>query len=311
MGDVLTLFVVFLSMFLFGMAILRIGLYQLSYQNMRKLLARFADNPVKGMLAGLLMTAVLQSSSCTMVLTVGLVAVGVLNFKQSIGVILGANIGTTVTVELLSLQHSIPLWPMLIIGAVLLLSKKQSTFGIGSLLFGLGTIFVALHGFSTLAEPLQRFPIVQESLTATNSYPVLSIVVGAVVTSIIQSSTAATGIAMAFLQEGLFTMPSAIGIMLGANVGTCITAWIASIGTNTEAKLVAMGHIWLNIFGVVLFAPFLQELSAFSVLLAHTVSQQLAHISVLFNVLSSLILLPFITPFSKMIIYLHGKKRTP
>ncbi|MYL33423.1 Na/Pi cotransporter family protein [Pontibacillus yanchengensis] len=310
MGDMLTLLAVFIIMFLFGMTILRIGLYQLSYHRMKGLLSLFADHPIKGMLTGIVVTGILQSSSCTMIITVGLVAVGALSFKQSIGIMLGANIGTTVTVELLSLSHQVPIWPLLVTGCILLFFQKPILFGTGGILFGLGTMFVALHGFSTLAEPIQQLPIIQEMLAFTNLFPSLSIAVGTLLTAIIQSSTASTGIAMSFLDEGLFTMPSAIGIMLGANIGTCITAWLASLGSNHEAKLVAMAHVWLNLIGVLIFAPFLEEMAMISGWLANSPMQQLAHISVLFNVLSSIIVLPFLRHFTSFVLLIHGKNRT-
>ncbi|GGD04422.1 Na/Pi symporter [Pontibacillus salipaludis] len=308
MADLITLFTVFLTIFLFGMTVLRVGLYQLSYRNMKVLLQRFANNPFKGMLAGIVVTSVLQSSSATMVIAIGLVAVGVLNFKQSIGIILGANIGTTVTAELLTFSNSIPLWPLLIIGAVLLIIPKQTWFGAGGILFGLGCIFVALNGFESLAEPLKQFPIIQDSLAYTNDFPNASILIGTAMTAIIQSSTAATGISMSFLNEGIFSLTSAIGIMLGANIGTCITAWVASLGSNYEARLVAMAHIWLNVLGVLLFAPFIDELAALSQWLSNDPAQQLAHISVVFNVLSSLIVLPFVQHFTKFVMFVHKYK---
>lgn len=290
------------------MTVLRIGLYQLSYRNMKLLIERYADNPFKGMIAGIVVTSILQSSSCTMVIAIGLVAVGVLNFKQSIGIILGANIGTTVTAELLTFSNAIPLWPLLILGAALLLIPKQTWFGAGGIVFGLGCIFVALNGFESLAEPLKQFPIIEESLVFTNDFPNASILIGTVMTAIIQSSTAATGISMSFLNEGVFSLPSAIGIMLGANIGTCITAWVASLGSNREARLVAMAHIWLNVLGVLLFAPFIDELAALSQWLSDEPAQQLAHISVVFNVLSSLIVLPFVHHFTRFVMFIHKYK---
>ncbi|KGX88921.1 Na/Pi symporter [Pontibacillus litoralis] len=308
MADVFTLFTVFLFLFLFGMTLLRIGLHQFSYRHMKRLIMNFVDKPWKGMLIGIIATALLQSSSGTMILTVSLVGAGVLTFQQSIGIILGANIGTTLTLELFSFFSHIPLWPILIIGTILLWFPSPLLFGIGTITFGLGTIFVALDGFSTLALPLQQFPLLLETVHYTNEEPLVSIIIGTVLTMIIQSSTASTGIAMAFLQEGVFTLPAAIGIMLGANIGTCITAWVASLGSNHDAKLAAFAHIWLNIAGVVIFAPFLDQLAHVSTFLASTPAQQLAHISVLFNIVSSLMILPIIHHFTTFVLFLHDKK---
>lgn len=309
MADLLSLFAVFLTMFIFGMTILRIGLYQLSYRNMREALQRFANNPFKGLVVGMVVTSVLQSSSCTIVITVGLVAVGLLQFRQSVGIILGANIGTTITAEIMTFYDYIPMWPLLIVGAFLLIFKKPILFGTGAIIFGLGTIFVALNGFESLASSMQQFPIVHELLAHTNNYSNIGILTGTLITAIIQSSTATTGIAMAFLNEDIINLSSAIAIMLGANIGTCITAFIASINSNRDAKLVAMAHIWLNILGVLAFAPFIQEMASVAEWLSNDPAQQLAHISVIFNVVSSLLVLPFTHHFSNFVLWLHRDRK--
>ncbi|WP_027447663.1 Na/Pi symporter [Pontibacillus marinus] len=307
LADFLTLFAIYISIFLFGMTVLRIGLYQLSYRNMRQALQRFTSNPFKGMLMGVLVTGVLQSSSCTMVLTVGFVSVGLITFRQSIGIILGANIGTTVTAEIMTFYEQIPLWPLLIVGAIFLLFRKPIVFGAGAISFGLGTVFVALNGLETLAEPIKAFPVIQEALQTTDTYTSAGILLGTGLTAIIQSSTATTGIAMTFLNENLIGLSSAIAIMLGANIGTCITAWFASIGSNREAKLVALAHIWLNVLGVLVFAPFVHEMSSLAQWLTQDPLKQLAHISVLFNVVSSLIVLPVVTQFTNFVLWVHRK----
>lgn len=307
MADFLSLFAVYIGILLFGMTVLRIGLYQLSYMKMRHALQRFTSNPFKGMLMGILVTGVLQSSSFTMVLTVGFVSVGLITFRQSIGIILGANIGTTVTAEIMTFYEQIPLWPLLIIGAILLLFRKPILFGTGAISFGLGTVFVALNGLETLAVPIKAFPIIQDVLQTTDTYTSAGIVLGTGLTAIIQSSTATTGIAMTFLNENLIGLSSAIAIMLGANIGTCITAWFAAIGSSREAKLVAFAHIWLNVLGVLLFAPFVHEMASLAQWLTEAPLKQLAHISVLFNVISSIIVLPVVKQFTNFVLWAHWK----
>lgn len=307
LADFLTLFAVYISIFLFGMAVLRIGLYQLSYRNMRQVLHRFTSTPFKGMIVGMGVTSILQSSSCTMVLTVGFVSVGLITFRQSIGIILGANIGTTVTAEIMTFYDQIPLWPLLIVGAILLFSRRPILFGSGAISFGLGTIFVALNGLETLADLIKSFPIIQEALQATDTYTSAGILLGTGLTAIIQSSTATTGIAMTFLNENIIGLSSSIAIMLGANIGTCITAWFASMGSNREAKLVAFAHIWLNVLGVLIFAPFVKEMASLAQWLTQDPLKQIAHISVLFNVLSSIIVLPVVNQFTHFILWIHRK----
>ncbi|MDC3413341.1 Na/Pi symporter [Aquibacillus sp. 3ASR75-11] len=309
MADLLSLTAVFLMIFFLGMSVLRIGLYQLSYNKMQSMLTRFTSSPYVGILTGFIVTAVLQSSSITVVLTIGFVSVGMLTFRQSIGIILGANIGTTVTGELLTMSSLIPAPFVLIIGAILMLLPKRIYFGIGCVLFGIGSIFVALNGFETLTPMISRFTILTDGFEYANENPSIGVLIGTIVTAIIQSSSATIGITMSFLQEELVDITPAIAIVLGANIGTCITALLATIGAGKKTHLVAMAHVWFNIFGVLIFLPFLYTLSNTAILLSDVPREQLAHISVLFNVLTVLLFLPFIHLFERFILFFHGDKQ--
>jgi phosphate:Na+ symporter len=292
-NELVSLFAVLIAVFLFGMTVMRLGLESLSKKHIRTVLLKMTDTPLKSFLIGILLTAVIQSSSAVMVITVGLLAAGIIRFRQTIGIILGANIGTTVTLELFTLKLSDAVIPLLAIGAVLLFSRKQWLFSAGCVLFGLGTLFTALNGLGDLAEPLTHLKPVHQLLLVTNNNAIASTAVGALFTAIIQSSTATTGIAMAFINEGQLSIHTAIAIMLGANSGTCITALLASIGTNREAKLASYTHIALNVAGVALFLPFIHLLSEAAINLSAIPGTQVAHASVIFNVLCSLAALPF------------------
>ncbi|WP_138415710.1 Na/Pi symporter [Aquibacillus sediminis] len=309
MADLFTLTAVFLTLFFLGMSILRAGLYQLSYQKMERFLATFTKNIYLGILTGTVTTAILQSSSLVMILTIGLVSVGALSFKQSLGVLLGANIGTTITGEMMTISDYVPEVTFIIIGSMLLLTKHRLLFGIGAILAGLGSIFVALDGFESLANLISPMPIVNDAIQHAEQQPSIGAIVGTIVSGVIQSSSATIGITMSFLYEGLINLAPAIAIMLGANIGTCITAYIAAIGLKNEAKLVAMAHIWFNIIGVVAFLPFLDLLTEIAKQLSIHPREQLAHISVLFNVASLLLFLPFIHRFENFITRIHGKKK--
>jgi phosphate:Na+ symporter len=307
MLNILSFFSVYVAIFLFGMTILRTGLYHLSRDRMKEWLIKVTHSPWQGLLAGTVMTMILQSSSAVMVITIGLVASGYLTFHQSIGIILGTNIGTTFTTELITFRLDDYIVPMLIGGAVLLLIHRRISFCLGSMLFGLGCIFVAMNGFEQLAMPLSNLKAVQHIIEQANTNQMLGLGLGTAMTAVIQSSTATTGIIMSFLNENLLTLKTGIVILFGANIGTCITALLASIGANKEAKLTAFAHVWLNILGVAFFFPFIQ-------MFEHVVSQvtplpdvQLAHVSLLFNVLCSILALPMTGILAAFIIKLHGR----
>lgn len=302
------MFIVFIILFFAGMTVLRIGLFNLSGYRMKKWLSKLTDSPLKGLILGMIVTAILQSSSAVMVITIGLIAAGQLTFKRSIGIILGTNIGTTVTVEFLAFSTDSIILPFVLIGCILSLFKHIKYRSLGFSLFGLGAIFLAMEGFKKLVVPLSQLPIVKMALTEMNENYLFAIVLGTIVTSIIQSSSAATGIAMSFLQSDMIHLQSSISFMLGANIGTCMTAILAAIGSGTEARLTSYAHIWLNIIGVLIFIPFISIFTEFIEVLTPNRAQQLAHASVLFNVIVSLIFLPIAKPYSIFIEKLHNKK---
>lgn len=302
------LFILFVLLFIFGMTIIRFGLFNLSANKLKDWLTKLTSTPLKGMLTGTFVTALLQSSSAVMVITVGLISSRIMTFPQSIGIILGTNIGTTFKTELITFNLDSILVPLAICGAALILFKNKKIRSIGMLIFGIAAVFTAMKGFEIMAHPLTSMSIVNKFILSINDNILLSILTGTVMTAIIQSSTAMTGIAMGFLTAGLLQLDAGIGIVLGANIGTCITAIIASIGGGKESRLAAYAHVWLNVFGVLLFIPLIPFLEQNAEFLAGTRDVQLAHISVLFNVLTSLLVLPFATRFGEMILYFHGRK---
>lgn len=302
-----SLFAVFLAIFLYGMTIMRIGLFNLTKNRIKIMIMKLTNTTLKGLLVGIVVTAIIQSSSAVMVITIGLVATGYLTFKQSIGIILGTNIGTTLTTEIITFNIDQFILPLLIIGALCFFIPKRQIFSIGALLFGLGCIFVAMNGFEQLAKPIYNIAIVQEILENTNTNHLYGIGVGTLFTAIIQSSTATTGIIMSFLKENLLNIDAGIAIVFGANIGTCITAYFASIASSKQAKLTAYTHIWLNLFGVVLFYPFIHALGSITQLLTSLEDVQLAHASLLFNVICSIIALPLAGLLEKFILKVHSK----
>jgi len=301
------LFVLCILLFIFGMTIIRFGLFNLSANKLKTWLVKLTSTPLKGMLTGTFITALLQSSSAVMVITIGLISARIMTFPQSIGIILGTNIGTTFKTELITFDIDRILVPLAICGALLILFKNKKARSIGMLLFGIASVFTAMKGFELLAQPLTGMPFINKFILSMNDHIALSLLTGTVITSIIQSSTAMTGIAMGFLTAGLLHLDAGIAIVLGANIGTCITAVIASIGGGRESRLAAFAHVWLNVFGVLLFIPLIPFLTENANLLASQTDIQLAHISVIFNVASSIIVLPFATKFGEMILFLHDR----
>ncbi|WP_110111389.1 Na/Pi symporter [Bacillus sp. CGMCC 1.16541] len=306
MLQVLSFFAVYIAIFIFGMTVLRTGLYNVSKHKMKQWLMQMTKNPLQGMLIGTFVTAILQSSSAVMVLTVGLVATGYLTFRQSIGIILGTNIGTTITTELITFPIDQFVVPMLVIGAILLLFSNVFISCLGAMLFGLGCIFVSMNGFEHLAVPLSQLPSIEGVIQQANTSELLGLWIGTFITAIIQSSTATTGIIMSFLNENILSLPAGIAILFGANIGTCITALLASIGSSREGKLTAFAHAWLNVFGVLFFFPFIQAFSTIATKLTQFPDAQLAHVSLIFNIVCSLLALPLTSLLAKFIIKVHG-----
>jgi phosphate:Na+ symporter len=290
------------------MFMMKAGLYALSGHRLKQWLLRFTNTPLQGFLTGTIITSLLQSSSAVMVITVGLVSTGYLTFRQSIGVILGSNIGSTITTEIITLDIGNNVIPILFIGAILVFfGYYRPAYSIGMIFVGLASLFFAMDGFSQLAKPLSAYPIVDEWLQKTNHSPFTGIMIGIILTAIIHSSAATIGIAMGFLNEHILTLPAGIAILLGANIGTCVTGLLASVGSTYGAKLTAYTHLWFNVVGVIIFYFLIDPLAFVAVKLSSAPDVQLAHVSVLFNVICSIAALPFVRWIESAILFFHGK----
>ncbi|WP_113927503.1 Na/Pi symporter [Bacillus sp. P14.5] len=301
----LLIFFLLIGSFLLGMFWLKSGLYNLAGERMTKLISRWTDAPWKGFLIGIAVTGVLQSSSAVMVLTIGFVSAGILNFRQSIGIILGTNIGTTLTLEIISLDIGFMSLPLLGCSLLLLIFPHPHTRALAITLLGLSLIFVSMRGFEELAGPLSSQAFIHSLMEHSNASTIFSILLGMVLTGIVQSSTVITGIAMSFTDTGIITIFAGISIMLGANIGTCVTSYIAGIGSGKATKLTVYAHIWLNIAGVLIFFPFVDELGGMVRLASPDPEMQLAHASLAFNVICSILVLPFSGHFAKLIEKMH------
>lgn len=307
MNPIISSFVIYITIFLFGMTVMRIGLKSVAGEHIERWIRKFTDHPIKGLIVGIIATMLIQSSSAVLVLAIGLTAAGMMKFHQTIGLILGANIGTTITGEIATIDIAYSHLVLLFLGVILILLPNQTLFSLGTISFGLGCLFTAMLGFNSLASPLKELVSVNTVLTLSNTFPLIAILVGTIFTSIIQSSSAATVITMGFMNEQLLSLHSAIAILLGANIGTCVTALIASIGTNWQSRWTAYTHVMFNVAGVILFYPFITHLANAAMYLANAPDVQLAHATVIFNTLSALVALPFATRIGKWVELRHAK----
>lgn len=299
-----------LAFFLFGMNIMGDSLEKLGGGRLEKTLEKLTSGVLKGVLLGAGVTAVIQSSSATTVMVVGFVNSGIMQLGQAVGVIMGANIGTTITAWLLSLtgiqgdslvmqlMKPVNFSPLLaFIGIVLLMaSNKQKNKDIGHILIGFAVLMFGMETMSGAVKPLANEPWFSDLFLTFSNNPVLGIVAGAVLTAIIQSSSASVGILQALSATGSVTFASAFPIVLGQNIGTCATALISCIGAKKNAKRAALVHLYFNVLGVVVISALFYSINAFVQLDFVTKSINAAGIAVIhttFNVAATLILLPF------------------
>ena len=292
-----------LGMFLYGMNIMADGLQKGAGNKMKQLMGFLTNNRIVGVLVGALVTAIIQSSSATTVMVVGFVNAGIINLTQAVGVIMGANIGTTVTGWLVSMNE----WgsflkpdffaPVLIaIGAfILMFAKHSGKKTVGEILVGFGVLFVGLSFMSGAIEPYSDSPIFATAFRTLGGNPFLGILTGAVVTAIIQSSSASVGILQTLALNGMVTWNSAVYITLGQNIGTCITALLSSAGANKTAKRAAVIHLLFNMIGAVVFGVGMFIIFHINPTFASSSidSVQISIFDTIFNITNTLMLFPF------------------
>lgn len=284
-----------LGLFLFGMKLMGEGLETVAGSRLKSLLERITSHPLLGVLVGLVVTGAIQSSSATTVMVVGFLNAGLLKLSQAVYIIMGANIGTTVTSFLIGLKVNDLALVALFIGMVLIMffSKKLAQH-IGMVVVGFGILFTGMNMMSGAMSPLKDEPVFIE-LMGSFSNPVLGILAGAVLTAIIQSSSASVGILQALASSGAVSLGGVIYILFGQNIGTCVTAMLASIGTNRAGKRAAMIHLMFNVIGTLVFIPICLFLPYVELIEGLTADPKLqisfAHIG--FNIVATLLLLPF------------------
>ena len=299
-----------LGMFLYGMNVMADGLQKSAGDRMKHLLEFLTRNRVMGILVGAGVTAIIQSSSATTVMVVGFVNAGLMTLVQAVGVIMGANIGTTITAWLVSMSE----WgavlkpeffaPLLIGigGFMLLFAKKEKAKDVSEILIGFGVLFVGLSFMSDSITPYRDAPIFSEAFRILGSNPILGILTGLVVTAVIQSSSASVGILQTLAANGVVNWSSAVFITLGQNIGTCVTALLSSLGANRTAKRAAVIHLLFNVIGAVVFGIGMFVIFSFNRVWAgaqvNSVGISIFH--TVFNILNTVILYPFANTLVKL-----------
>ncbi len=296
-----------LALFLFGMEMMSNALKTVAGDKMKTILGKFTKNRVFGMFTGAFVTAVIQSSSVTTVLLVGFVTAGLISLSQAVGVIIGANIGTTITAQIIAFKVTKYALIMVTIGFLMnFVGKKEKTKQYGLMFLGLGLVFFGMGMMSGAMKPLRTYePFLQMMKEVEN--PLYGIVIAAAFTGLIQSSSATTGIILAMAMQGLITLEAGIALSLGANIGTCVTAGLASLGKPREAVRVAIVHITFNTVGALLVVGFIPMFSEFVRgispvypdlegldRLAKEAPRQIANAHTIFNVGAALFFLPLV-----------------
>ena len=284
-----------LALFLYGMNMMSNGLELAAGNKMKSILEKLTSNRILGVLVGALVTAVIQSSSATTVMVVGFVNSGLMSLTSAVWVIMGANIGTTITGQLIAINITAlaPLFAFIGV-AMIVFFKSKKLDAIGTVIGGLGILFIGMETMSKAMVPLRTMPEFV-GLISKFQNPLIGIIVGALFTALIQSSSASVGILQALAKSGVMTLSSSIYVLFGQNIGTCITSVLASIGTSKNAKRTTIIHLSFNIIGTVIFVtisllfPFAHLIESIT---PNNVAAQIANVHTIFNVTTTLLLLP-------------------
>ena len=292
-----------LGLFLYGMQMMSNGLEAAAGNRMKKILEKLTANRFLGVVVGAVITAVIQSSSATTVMVVGFVNSGMMTLQQAVWIIMGANVGTTITGQLIALDVGAiaPLFAFIGVAFIVFL-KNEKLHHYGKIIAGLGILFIGMDMMSAAMVPLRESETFVNIITRFSN-PVLGILAGAIFTAIIQSSSASVGILQALASSGVIGLPQAVYVLFGQNIGTCITAVLASIGTSRVAKRTTIIHLLFNIIGTTLFTiiciltPFTALVEGFT---PNNVSAQIANMHTIFNITTTILLIPFGTYLAKL-----------
>lgn len=291
-----------LGLLIYGIRLMGEGLQRAAGDKLRNILKALTSTPFKGMFVGIGVTSLIQSSSAATVMTVGFVNAGLMTLKQALGVIFGANIGTTVTAQIVAFKLTQYALPAIGIGFFInLFVKKRFWKNLGLFIFGFGILFLGLNIMTSVVKPFGQSETARHFFITFSKNPILGVLTGMLVTFICQSSSATVGMVIALASVGLLDLSSAIPLILGDNIGTCITAMLASINTNISARRSAIGHVLFNVIGTIIV---LSLLPLYIKIISYTstdVARQAANAHTLFNVVNAMIFLPFTGLFANLI----------
>lgn len=287
--------------FIGGLKLMRRGLEGMAEGRLARWIERLAKTPTRGILTGTATTALLQSSAALTAITVGLVAGKSLTFRSGLGLVLGANVGSTITPQMLNLNLWVIVLPSLVLGALAVLTRRPSLRRPGEALIGFACIFIALQALKVSLHPLTTSVWFTHALAVAGGHIALAMVVGCITSAIVQSSTAVTILTMTMASAGLIPMTGAVAIVLGANVGTCLTSVIAAIGESRQAQQVALAHVILNVLGALAFLPLIGPFTTTVSWLSADPAQLIANAHTIFNIICTLVVWPFTRQFATMI----------
>lgn len=292
-----------LGLFLYGMKLMSDGLENIAGEKLKSILEKITSNKIMGVLVGTIVTAIIQSSSAITVMVVSFVNAGLMTLGQATGVILGSNIGTTITAQMVSLNLEV-IAPIFIgIGAiVIVVTKNKRVKDLAYIALGFGVLFMGMGLMSSSLKPVSELAIFNKFILLVGKNSILGVLIGILITAILQSSSATTGILVALAVSGNLDMSVAFPIILGCNIGTCITAILAGLTANRIAKKAALLHLFFNIFGTILFLPFSDKVVMIvQYLTPDNVARQVANAHTIFNVVITIFILPISKYFVKLV----------
>lgn len=291
-----------LGLFLFGIQIMASGMQKVAGDRLRRILEMLTNKPVMGALTGVVVTLLVQSSSTVTVMVVGFANAGLMNLSQAISVIIGANIGTTITAQIVSFNIKAIIFPAIGIGSLLnFFGRRRLHRYLGQTLLGFGLLFFGMTTMSDGMSPLRDLEAFHNMLAQFSVYPILGVLCGALFTALIQSSSAATGVIIALTMQDLIPFNSAVPLVLGTNIGTSITAVLAGIGANVAAKRTAAAHVLFNVCGVTLALLFIGPFTDLMLQTASTVPRQVANTHTAFNLFSTVIFILLLKQFTALV----------
>ena len=283
------------ALFLYALQTLSASLEKSAGEKIRQILTKITGNPLKGCFLGAFTATILQSSSLTMIILIGLINAGILTLRQGIGVMLGSEIGTTITGQLIAFKVGVYFLPLIAFGFFLSIRAKSRKYkNIGQMILSFGLIYLGMNIMTSSIQPLQNEPGLRDLLFNLGQFPLYGVIAGVVVTAIFQSSAALVGLVISLGTNNLITLNAGIAMILGANIGTCVGELFAVIGSSLSSKRLALAQLMVNVIGILLFFPFLTNFSGFLETTSADLPRQIANAHTIFNGTMTVIMLPLV-----------------